>query len=367
MSFLAFFAAVKTFLVKNDKSCEKEPRDEVAAIERSESSHLSGAARVGRVACRVPLRPASMATDVDAMSVSELRAFLKLHHADTSTCFEKSDLTKLAKKVHSRNGSRAGGSAGASSSGSKPARKPEAHDPNAGRGEFTAKQKDLVARITRVRDYYELFGVAKSSSETEIKKAYRKLALQLHPDKNTAPGAEDAFKKTNKAWDVLSDKHKRATYDTYGADAADGRGGGGSPFGGGAGGNPFAGFGGGGMPGGFPGGGFNGVSLEEILRQFQTQRGAQRGGGGPGAGGGFPKFDLKTVGALAKSLGPQGIIYAIPLLAMSVQALSGVLGLVMRNWYVLLLVPLVPKEMRQRAVMMLVMWSLFGGSGLFAM
>lgn len=76
---------------------------------------------------------------------------------------------------------------------------------------------------------------------------------------------------------------------------------------------------------------------------------------------------MKTVGALAKSLGPQGIIYAIPLLAMSVQALSGVLGLVMRNWYVLLLVPLVPKEMRQRAVMMLVMWSLFGGSGLFAM
>ena len=76
------------------------------------------------------------------------------------------------------------------------------------------------------RDYYEILGVSKSAGKDEIKKAYRKLALQLHPDKNTAPGAEDAFKKTNKAWDVLSDKHKRATYDTYGADAADGRGGG---------------------------------------------------------------------------------------------------------------------------------------------
>lgn len=122
---------------------------------------------------------------------------------------------------------------------------------NAGRGNATPKQKELVSRIQRTKDYYDLFGVPKSATADEIKKAYRKLALQLHPDKNTAAGAEEAFKKVNKAWDVLSDKNKRATYDTFGAEAAEGRpGAGGNPFGGG-GGNPFAGF-----PGGA--GGFHG-------------------------------------------------------------------------------------------------------------
>ena len=152
-----------------------------------------------------------------------------------------------------REGGAPGGGAGPStargrgSASSSGARKPEPHDPNAGRSDATPKQKELVARITRTKDYYELFGVGKSASEDEIKRAYRKLALQLHPDKNTAPGAEEAFKKVNKAWDVLSDKNKRATYDNFGAEAAEGR-----P---GAGGNPFGGFGGGGFPGGgFPGG-----------------------------------------------------------------------------------------------------------------
>ena len=77
-----------------------------------------------------------------------------------------------------------------------------------------------MRRIQRTNDYYELFGVSRGASDADLKKAYRKLALQLHPDKNTAPGAEDAFKKVNKAWDVLSDGNKRAIYDNYGAEAA---------------------------------------------------------------------------------------------------------------------------------------------------
>ena len=125
---------------------------------------------------------------------------------------------KLAKKTQ-RAGAR--NAAGASSSHTE-GRTPEAHDPNAGRGNHTAAQKELVRRIQRTSDYYEMFGVPRGASDAELKKAYRKLALQLHPDKNTAPGAEDAFKKVNKAWDVLSDGNKRATYDAYGAEAAEG-------------------------------------------------------------------------------------------------------------------------------------------------
>src|SRR5438270_6690547 len=67
------------------------------------------------------------------------------------------------------------------------------------------------------RDYYEVLGVSKDASEEEIKKAYRKLARQYHPDRN--PGdkqAETRFKEVQDAYDVLSDKTKRAQYDRFG-------------------------------------------------------------------------------------------------------------------------------------------------------
>lgn len=89
------------------------------------------------------------------------------------------------------------------------------------------------------RDYYEVLGVSKNASDDEIKKAYRKLAIKYHPDKN--PGdkeAEAKFKEINEAHDVLSDKQKRARYDQFGHAGVGGNG-----FGGGAG-NPFGGQGG---------------------------------------------------------------------------------------------------------------------------
>ncbi|MFM1794783.1 MAG: molecular chaperone DnaJ [Bacteroidota bacterium] len=79
------------------------------------------------------------------------------------------------------------------------------------------------------RDYYEILGVAKSSSADEIKKAYRKVAMQYHPDRN--PGdkeAEEKFKEAAEAYEVLSDQDKRAQYDRFGHAGVNGRGGGGA-------------------------------------------------------------------------------------------------------------------------------------------
>lgn len=90
--------------------------------------------------------------------------------------------------------------------------------------------------IMAKRDYYEVLGVSKNASDDEIKKAYRKLAVKYHPDKN--PGdkeAEAKFKEINEAHDVLADKQKRARYDQFGHAGVGGAGG--NPFSGG--GNPF--------------------------------------------------------------------------------------------------------------------------------
>ena len=99
------------------------------------------------------------------------------------------------------------------------------------------------------RDYYEILGVPRTASAAEIKKAFRKLAREHHPDRN--PGdkaAEKRFKDVNEAHAVLSDKEKRQRYDLFGPEMAAGR----DPF---AGQNPFAGFTGGPRRrGGAPGG-----------------------------------------------------------------------------------------------------------------
>ncbi|OQW96305.1 MAG: molecular chaperone DnaJ [Verrucomicrobia bacterium A1] len=106
------------------------------------------------------------------------------------------------------------------------------------------------------RDFYEVLGLAREASEDDLKKAYRQLAIQFHPDKN--PGnkeAEEKFKEISEAYEILSDPQKRAAYDQFGHRA-------------------FAPGGGGGA--GFGGGGF-GIDLEEALRTFM---GAFGGGGG---------------------------------------------------------------------------------------
>lgn len=95
------------------------------------------------------------------------------------------------------------------------------------------------------RDYYNVLGVGKNASEEEIKKAYRKLAMKYHPDRNPDdPKAEEKFKEAKDAYEVLSDTRKREAYDRFGHAGVDGMGGmGGGGFGGGgAGAGGFGGF-----------------------------------------------------------------------------------------------------------------------------
>ena len=100
------------------------------------------------------------------------------------------------------------------------------------------------------RDFYEILGVNRDASEDEIKKAYRKLAMKHHPDRNPDnPAAEEKFKEAKEAYEILSDGQKRAAYDQFGHAGVDPQAGG---FGGGGGG--FGGFGGGSFGGGGAGG-----------------------------------------------------------------------------------------------------------------
>jgi DnaJ-class molecular chaperone len=115
------------------------------------------------------------------------------------------------------------------------------------------------------RDYYEVLGINREASEADVKKAYRKLARQYHPDRN--PGdktAETRFKEVQEAYDVLSDKTKRSQYDRFGFT--------GPQAGNGAGGGPFQ-----WQSPGFSAGSVNAEDLSEILRQFGM-------GGFPGTG-----------------------------------------------------------------------------------
>jgi molecular chaperone DnaJ len=128
------------------------------------------------------------------------------------------------------------------------------------------------------RDYYEVLGVARAADDGEIKKAFRRLARELHPDVNSHdPDAEEKFKEAAEAYEVLSDAERRATYDRYGHDGL--RSGGYAPnfdafgsvadifdafFGGGG---AFGGFGGGGRGGGAEHGGDVAVAAEIDLSQ----------------------------------------------------------------------------------------------------
>jgi len=100
--------------------------------------------------------------------------------------------------------------------GHSPAQDHDNEEASTSSANFTQDQVEAVKRIRKCKNYYEILGVTKDSSETELKKAYRKLALAFHPDKNKAPGASEAFKAIGNAYAVLSEPEKKRQYDLYG-------------------------------------------------------------------------------------------------------------------------------------------------------
>ena len=118
------------------------------------------------------------------------------------------------------------------------------------------------------RDYYEILGVSREASQEEIKKAFRKLALEYHPDRNSSDaGAEERFKELNEAYSVISDSEKRAQYDRFGHAGPAGHG--------------FGGF-----------GDFRGMGVEDIINDFFGGIFGGGGGGGRSHRGADLRYDL---------------------------------------------------------------------------
>ncbi|KAK9238179.1 DnaJ domain-containing protein [Lipomyces kononenkoae] len=176
-------------------------------------------------------------------------------------------------------------------------------DHNQGRQtrDYTPAQAEAVNRVRKCKhhEYYAILDIEKTATDGDIKRAYRKLALLMHPDKNGAPGADEAFKMVSKAFQILSDKDKKATFDATGTDPESR----------------------GGMPSGFSRGAsanFNGMYADEISpdelfnmffgggggTSFQTSFG---GFGGPGirihSFGGSP-FGGSPFGAFGRPMNP---------------------------------------------------------------
>lgn len=147
------------------------------------------------------------------------------------------------------------------------------------------------------RDYYEVLGLSKGATEDEIKRAFKRLAIKYHPDRNKDPDAGDKFREINEAYQVLSDPNKRAAYDAGGFDAVDGSQADGS-----------GGFGGAGGFGGF--GGFSDFSdlFSEIFEGARRQQSARSSGPQPERG-----RDVRIVVDLTLEQAVQGITKEVKL------------------------------------------------------
>lgn len=131
----------------------------------------------------------------------EIDDLLSNLNSPENNCSEPSDSPKQPENGPRRRVSPSGQSASASSSVA-----------------YTEEQVVVVREIKRKKDYYEILGLEKACNVEDVKKAYRKLSLKVHPDKNKAPGAEEAFKMVSRAFQCLSNDEARKKYDLVGSD-----------------------------------------------------------------------------------------------------------------------------------------------------
>jgi hypothetical protein len=227
------------------------------------------------------------------LSVKQIRDILDAAGVDYSNCVEKKDLLRKLNEVRkkakpdvsSSDRSRAGGNAGRGSAGSSSSSSgaSRASGSSSGGGtKCTDPVEKIIKDVAKNKDYYDILGIAKGSTDNEIKKAYRKLALKLHPDKCSLTGGEDAFKKVGTAFHCLSDEDKSRQYDQLGRDQE------------------------GDNSGGVGMGAHGGVDVDELFRQMFA---GQRGGGGGGGFQGFPGGGFGGPGVRMHFGGPGGFAF----------------------------------------------------------
>ncbi|KAN0085291.1 protein of unknown function (DUF1977) domain containing protein [Elaphomyces granulatus] len=175
-----------------------------------------------------------------------------------------------------------GATASGADTGSSDGARSRSHNEGNQDRKYTPEQKAAVLRIRKCSTtaFYEILALERSASDGEIKKAYRKLSLLTHPDKNGYEGADEAFKMVARAFQILSDSDKKSRYDKFGGDPDSRFTPGGGPSASTS--SPFSGFGAGGFPRSQPGGPMfeEEISAEELFNRFFNG----------GLGGGFSPF-----------------------------------------------------------------------------
>lgn len=245
-----------------------------------------------------------------SLSIRQIREILDANGSDYSDCIEKEDYVRKLNQVrsgakpdsafHADKGAKPSGGFKGFGGGSRndnnrsespPPSYSSSNNSNSQRASKKSKEEEssgsnnssnssnnssepeiIIKRVSATTDYYKILGISRSATEEEVKKAYKKLALKLHPDKCKLPGAEEAFKRLAGAFNCLGNSDKRNHYDRSGSDPSVGAGG----PGGGGGVDPNdifrAFFGGGGMPGGmhFQFGGA-GNDFQQFFQQHQQR------------------------------------------------------------------------------------------------
>jgi hypothetical protein len=223
---------------------------------------------------------------MSGLSVRQLKDILGAAGVNIRGCTEKSELVAKVEEL------RKAGPGPAKSTATK--KRPAPAAPPKPRA-YTEKDKPLLREIERVqkaKNFYDVLAIGKSATSAEIKKAYRKLALKLHPDKCDLPGGEEGFKKVASAYACLSNKQSKTQYDMFG-ESSDG---------------------GGGSGGGYRGGMSGDVDAWELFRAvFDAEDGSDGDGANPfeaffGGGGGDGRGD--GGGQVASFTGMAGRVFS---------------------------------------------------------